>query len=141
MNPMEVIDIGRDALWLLIKVSAPMMIVALIVGLSISLFQALTQIQEQTLTFVPKIVAIFFTLMLVLPYMFESVKDFTHEMMDRMADPERIADIPIEDGTRNDKLGGSKAIEQTKERMEVPKLQEVPQRAPGEPRLLKAPIK
>jgi|GEM_PF-136353 len=138
MTPLEVIDIGRDALWLLIKVSAPLMIVALIVGLSISLIQALTQIQEQTLTFVPKIVAIFFTLMLVLPYMFESVKDYTIELMDRIADPERVADIPIEGGERNDKLGGNAPILQQKEKEPTPKLMDVPQGPPGQPRLLKS---
>ena len=62
MNGADVIDVAQDALWVLIKVAGPVMIVALVVGLFISMFQALTQIQEITLTFVPKIVAIFISL-------------------------------------------------------------------------------
>lgn len=96
MTPLEVIDIGRDALWVLIKVAAPIMSVALIVGLIIALFQALTQIQEMTLTFVPKIIAIFFVLMMVLPYMFTKLSDFHEDLMDRIVDPSLVADIPIE---------------------------------------------
>lgn len=96
MTPLEVIDIGRDALWTLIKVGAPVMMVALVVGLMIALFQALTQIQEMTLTFVPKIIAIFFTLMIVLPYMFTKLSDFHEELMARIVDQSNIADIPIE---------------------------------------------
>ena len=56
-----VIDIAREALWLIIKCSAPMLIVSLVVGLIISIFQTVTSIQEQTLTFVPKILSIFIT--------------------------------------------------------------------------------
>lgn len=88
MAPLEIIDIGREALWTLMLVGAPVMAVALIVGLLISLFQALTQIQEMTLTFVPKIIAIFFTLMLVLPFMFQTLADFNERMMERIVDPE-----------------------------------------------------
>lgn len=105
MTPLEVIDIMRDALWVLLRIAAPIMGVALFVGLLIALFQALTQIQEMTLTFVPKIIAIFFTLMIVLPYMFQTMKDFTEELMSRIADPERVADIPIEGTERKDNLG------------------------------------
>lgn len=95
MNPLEVIEISRSALWVLIKIGAPTMMVALIVGLAIALFQALTQIQEMTLTFVPKIIAIFFTLMLALPFMFEQIKDFNEELMGLIAAPDRIANVPI----------------------------------------------
>ncbi len=59
-----VIDIAREALWLIIKCSAPLLLVSLIVGLLISIFQTITSIQEQTLTFVPKILSIFITLIL-----------------------------------------------------------------------------
>ncbi len=99
MTPMEVIDIAREALWVLLKIGAPTMAVALIIGLMISLFQALTQIQEQTLTFVPKVIAIFFTLMLVLPFMFDGLHDHFDELMARIANPEAVADIPIETDT------------------------------------------
>ncbi|HEY4199872.1 MAG TPA: flagellar biosynthesis protein FliQ [Devosiaceae bacterium] len=69
MTGAEVLDIARDGIWTLIIVSAPMMIVGLVVGVIIALVQALTQIQEQTLVFVPKILAIFITMLIVLPFM------------------------------------------------------------------------
>ena len=68
MTGAEVFDIGTDGIWTLIIVSAPMMLVGLLVGVVIALFQALTQIQEQTLVFVPKIIAIFITMLLTLPF-------------------------------------------------------------------------
>jgi flagellar biosynthesis protein FliQ len=64
----QVLDVGRDAIWTLIIISAPMMIAGLVVGVVVALIQALTQIQEQTLVFVPKIVAIFVVLLLALPF-------------------------------------------------------------------------
>jgi flagellar biosynthetic protein FliQ len=69
MTGPEVLDIGRDAIWTLIVVSAPMMLAGLVVGVIIALIQALTQIQEQTLVFVPKILAIFITMLIALPFM------------------------------------------------------------------------
>lgn len=96
MTPVEVIDIGRDALWTLIIVSAPVMLVALLVGLIIALFQALTQIQEMTLTFVPKILAIFVVLIVALPFMFERMQDFSDRMYERIVDQEGMNDVPIE---------------------------------------------
>ena len=68
MSGAETIDLAREAIYVLIIVSGPIMLVGLAVGLVVSLFQALTQIQEQTLAFVPKIVAIFITLLLTLPF-------------------------------------------------------------------------
>ena len=65
MTEQQVIDIMREALFLVIKCSAPLLLVSLIVGLIISIFQTITSIQEQTLTFVPKIIAVFLTLMLL----------------------------------------------------------------------------
>ena len=62
MSGPEVLDVARDAIVTLLLVSAPLMLVGLIVGVAVSLFQALTQIQESTLVFVPKILAIFLTL-------------------------------------------------------------------------------
>jgi flagellar biosynthetic protein FliQ len=78
----QVLDIGREAIWTMIIVAAPMMLVGLIVGVVIALIQALTQIQEQTLVFVPKILAIFVTLLLMLPFMGATLNDF----MARIAD-------------------------------------------------------
>ncbi|MFC5069403.1 flagellar biosynthesis protein FliQ [Flaviflagellibacter deserti] len=69
MTGPEVLDVGRDAIITLLKVSAPLMVVGLVVGVIISLFQALTQIQEMTLVFVPKILAMFAVLVLALPFM------------------------------------------------------------------------
>ena len=69
MNGPEVLDVARDAIVTLVFVAAPLMLVGLAVGVAISLFQALTQIQEMTLVFVPKIIAIFITMLIALPFM------------------------------------------------------------------------
>lgn len=69
MTGAEVLDVARDAIWTIVLVSSPLMLVGLIVGVLISLIQALTQIQEMTLVFVPKILAMFATLLLTLPFM------------------------------------------------------------------------
>jgi flagellar biosynthetic protein FliQ len=71
MTGPEVLDVGREAIITLVVVSAPVMLVGLVVGLAISLFQALTQIQEMTIAFVPKILAIFVSLLVALPFMAE----------------------------------------------------------------------
>jgi flagellar biosynthesis protein FliQ len=73
MTGPEVLDTARDAIVTLLLVASPLMLVGLIVGVVVSLFQALTQIQEQTLVFVPKILAIFGTLILALPFMADSL--------------------------------------------------------------------
>jgi flagellar biosynthesis protein FliQ len=69
VTPLDVLDVARDGILTVILVSAPLMLVGLLVGVVVSLVQALTQIQEQTLVFVPKILAIFCTLLLTLPFM------------------------------------------------------------------------
>jgi flagellar biosynthetic protein FliQ len=84
MNEIEVIDIAREGLYILIIIAAPVMAVALGVGLLIALFQALTQIQEMTLTFVPKIIAVFFSLMIFMPFMFNTLDKFTESMFERI---------------------------------------------------------
>ena len=84
MTTAEVIDIGRLSLWTTLKIGVPVMSVALAVGLVISLFQALTQIQEMTLTFVPKIIVIFVTLIVLLPYMTTTLLTFGTAMFDRI---------------------------------------------------------
>ena len=73
MTGAETLDVARDAIWTIVLVSGPLLGVGLIVGVAISLIQALTQIQEQTLVFVPKILAIFVTLILALPFMADSL--------------------------------------------------------------------
>lgn len=84
MEATDIVNILRDATWVLLIVSAPMMITALVVGLSVSLLQALTQIQEMTLTFVPKVTAMLFVMMLALPFMIQSLQDFTNNLFLRI---------------------------------------------------------
>jgi flagellar biosynthesis protein FliQ len=69
MNGPEVLDVAREAIYTLLVVASPLMLVGLVVGVIISLIQALTQIQESTLVFVPKILAIFIAMLIVLPFM------------------------------------------------------------------------
>jgi flagellar biosynthetic protein FliQ len=73
MTGPEVLDVARDALVTLVLVASPLMLVGLVVGVAISLIQALTQIQESTLVFVPKIIAIFLAMLLALPFMAEQL--------------------------------------------------------------------
>jgi flagellar biosynthesis protein FliQ len=73
MTGPEVMDVARDAIVTLILVTTPLMLVGLIVGVAVSLLQALTQIQEATLVFVPKILAIFVTLLIALPFMADTL--------------------------------------------------------------------
>ena len=74
MTGPEVMDVARDAIVTLVLVSSPLMLIGLIVGVVISLFQALTQIQEMTLVFVPKILAIFLAMLVALPFMAEKLQ-------------------------------------------------------------------
>ncbi|MET0338301.1 flagellar biosynthesis protein FliQ [Caulobacter sp. 73W] len=85
MTGPEVIDIGRDAIWLTLQLCAPALIVGLIVGVGIGLLQALTQIQEATLVFAPKIVAVFITLLLALPLMGALMSGFMRQIAARIA--------------------------------------------------------
>lgn len=83
MTEAELIEVARDSMVVMLKISAPCLLAGLAIGLVVSLFQALTQIQEQTLTFVPKILVIFTILIVFLPFMLHSLMDFTHMLMDR----------------------------------------------------------
>jgi flagellar biosynthesis protein FliQ len=74
MTGPEVLDVAKDAILTLVVVSSPLMLVGLAVGVAISLFQALTQIQEMTLVFVPKILAIFAAMLLALPFMADALQ-------------------------------------------------------------------
>ncbi len=73
-------DIAREALYLVIKVSAPLLLISLVIGLIISIFQTVTSIQEQTLTFVPKIIAVFLGMMLVGGWILENIVSFMTEL-------------------------------------------------------------
>ena len=85
MNGAEVLDVGRDAIWLTIQLAGPVLIVGLVVGVGIGLLQALTQIQEQTLVFAPKILAVFLALLIFLPMMGALLSSFMSQIAARIA--------------------------------------------------------
>ena len=84
MNAVDVMDVAQEAVVVMLKVGSPIMLLALTVGLTISLFQALTQMQEMTLTFVPKAIVIYLSLLLFLPFMLGVLVTFTESLMDRI---------------------------------------------------------
>ena len=84
MTPADALSVARDAIIVALKLGAPAMLLALGVGLAISFFQALTQIQEMTLTFVPKMVIILLSLLLFLPFMLSTLTSFTESLMGRI---------------------------------------------------------
>jgi len=81
MDESLLLEVGRDAVIVTLKLGAPLMIISLLIGLVISLFQALTQIQEVTLTFVPKIIVVFISMLLLAPFMLHTLIDFTERIM------------------------------------------------------------
>ncbi len=85
MNGAAILDIARDGIVTFLKVGAPLMLVALMVGLVVSLLQALTQIQEQTLIYVPKIVAVFGGLILCMPFMADALGSYMARIAARIA--------------------------------------------------------
>ena len=85
MTGPEVLDVARDAIETLLIVSAPLMLVGLVVGVAISLLQALTQIQETTLVFVPKILAIFLAMLIALPFMADAMQSEMMRLAARIA--------------------------------------------------------
>jgi flagellar biosynthesis protein FliQ len=85
MDEAALLEVGRDAVLVTLKVGAPLMLISLVVGLVIALFQALTQIQEMTLTFVPKIVILLISLLLLGPFMLHTLVDFTEQLMQRVS--------------------------------------------------------
>ena len=84
MNEADVLEVGREALLVVLKTSGPIMLSGLAIGLIIALFQALTTIQEMTLTFVPKIIVIFLAIIVFLPFMMTTVIEFARHLFDRM---------------------------------------------------------
>jgi flagellar biosynthetic protein FliQ len=84
MNANDFIEVSRDAVWVMLKLGAIPMLAALAVGVIISLIQALTQIQEMTLSFVPKIIVLFVVIVLALPFMIDVMSQFTNEVMGRI---------------------------------------------------------
>ena len=85
MTEVQALDFAREAIWTVLKVGMPIMLIALVVGLIIALFQALTQIQEMTLTFVPKIIVVFLALLVFLPFILDSMQVFMQGVADRIA--------------------------------------------------------
>ncbi len=82
MTPTTVIDLGRQAIEVTLMISAPLFIAALVTGLIISIFQAATQINEMTLSFVPKVVAMFVTLVVAGPWMITTLTDFMRRLFE-----------------------------------------------------------
>ncbi|MCF8468295.1 MAG: flagellar biosynthesis protein FliQ [Sneathiella sp.] len=85
MSPTDVVDVVREAIWVLLQVAAPVMLVALGVGLVVALIQALTQVQEMTLVFVPKILAIFLSLIIFMPFMISSMIGLMEQIAQRIS--------------------------------------------------------
>ncbi len=84
MTALEAINLGQDAVYLTMLLSAPLLTVGLLVGLAIAIFQATTQIQEMTLTFVPKIVAVMFAMLFFASWMMIKLTDYTHDLLVRI---------------------------------------------------------
>ncbi|MBV8169840.1 MAG: flagellar biosynthesis protein FliQ [Alphaproteobacteria bacterium] len=84
MNETDTVELAREAILVLLQVSGPLMLISLGVGLLISVFQAVTQINETTLTFVPKIVVMFVSLLVLLPFMLSALSTFTERVMDKI---------------------------------------------------------
>ncbi len=80
MDPQTAIDLGREALWNTLLIGAPVLLAGLVVGLVVGLVQALTQIQEQTVAFVPKIIAMFLALSLTLPWLLNQMLLYTEDL-------------------------------------------------------------
>ncbi len=80
MTEQDVISVARQTLWIILQTSLPLLLVSMVIGLIISLFQTLTSIQEQTLTFVPKLLAIFIMLMLVGSWILNTVIEYMSEL-------------------------------------------------------------
>ena len=85
MSGAEVLDVGRDAIWLTIQLSLPVLLVGVAVGVGIGLLQALTQVQEATLVYAPKIIAIFVALLVFLPLMGSLMGGFMRDIASRIA--------------------------------------------------------
>lgn len=84
MNEADVLEVGTEALFVVLKTAGPIMLSGLAIGLIIALFQALTTIQEMTLTFVPKIIVIFLAIIVFLPFMMTTVIEFARLLFDRV---------------------------------------------------------
>ncbi|MEE9265891.1 MAG: flagellar biosynthesis protein FliQ [Gammaproteobacteria bacterium] len=84
MEAPEALEVARSGVVVILKIASPVMLLALVVGLTVSLFQALTQMQEMTLSFVPKILAIFTSLIVFMPFMLATLTAFMQGLADRI---------------------------------------------------------
>lgn len=84
MGPDFIIQLAGDALYTILKASAPMLVIALTLGLIVSIFQATTQIQEQTLAYVPKIVGVLLAILFFGPWILTTVYDFTYQVLNNL---------------------------------------------------------
>jgi flagellar biosynthetic protein FliQ len=85
MNETEIFEIGRDAIFTLLKIVTPIICTALAVGLIVGIFQALTQIQEMTLAFVPKILCVFLVMILLFPFIFAQMQTLSDSLFSKIA--------------------------------------------------------
>ena len=85
MTEVEIFEITREAVFTLLKIVTPIICIALAVGLIIGIFQALTQIQEMTLAFVPKIICVFLALIVLLPFMFSQMQNLSDNLFSKIA--------------------------------------------------------
>ncbi|MBC7462189.1 MAG: flagellar biosynthesis protein FliQ [Thermoleophilia bacterium] len=84
MSDGDVMGIANDAIWITLRIAGPILIVGLVVGLVVSVFQAVTQIQEQTLVFIPKIIAIVAVLIIAGPWMMNSMLSYTEQLFEQI---------------------------------------------------------
>ena len=81
MDPQDAIDLGREALWTVLLIGSPVLLAGMIVGLVISLFQTLTQIQEQSVVFVPKLIVMLLVLSVTLPWLISRMLQYTTDLI------------------------------------------------------------
>lgn len=81
MNPQDAIDLGRDAVNITLLIGSPVLLAGMLVGLLIGLLQAITQIQEQTVSFVPKLVAMVLILSLTMPWLLHRMVQYSHDLI------------------------------------------------------------
>lgn len=86
MTTGEVVDVASEAIWIIIKCSTPLLLVSLVVGLVISIFQTVTSIQEQTLTFVPKILVMFLMIIITGDWLINTILSFIQELWSKFGD-------------------------------------------------------
>ena len=84
MDETQFLQFSRESVLVMLTVASPVMLIGLVVGLAVAIFQALTSIQEMSLTFVPKILAVFVSLIILLPFMFETMTKYMEGIVDRI---------------------------------------------------------